>query len=303
MTIRLHFLLLVVIPFSTVAQDYVYPDTDEELIKAFYDLPWELDTGQYEIEPAHALYTLRDDFLLLRGEPAKHAMFLLNGVQFPDTTAFLLGAADDDQIVLAYFKSGYVDNSDWNDLDANDLLETMQELTQAANTERVSNGFAPMEVIGWISEPTYQEENNVVFWAISGREGDNSFQNYVALELGRHGFTRVTWVPGRANPKENFLMAALESYDYQDGARYQDFTQGDLIAATGLAALVAVTAGGNKTSKGVVGGLLAAALILLKKFAIILFLPFIFFWNKLKSCFRQILKTKKSSIDDSNGSS
>jgi uncharacterized membrane-anchored protein len=103
--------------------------------------------------------------------------------------------------------------------------------------------------------------------------------------LGRYGIERIVWIVDPNDlQKSNDLLLAVNEHRYDDGARYTDYVAGtDRAASYGVAGLVA-GALGVKLLKVAGAG---AAVIALKKFGILLILPFIYAWRKLAGLFKK----------------
>lgn len=206
-------------------------------------------------------------------------MFLNNGSEYLDADALVLNPESMEQLIFSYFETGYVQDKDWSDLDAELLLEGVKENTEEANIARVKNGFTALEIVGWAQKPIYDKESRTAYWAIKINDKETgSAINAIALKLGRRGFNKFTWIgrPDQFNPSESLLKEALNNYKFEKGFRYADFSSGDKIAAVGLASLVAVTAG-SKSGKGVVAGILAMVLIFAKNFGFLSSFPLYLF--------------------------
>ena len=52
-------------------------------------------------------------------------------------------------INITYSDEGYIDDSDAQDIDYDDLLETIQEDAKIASEQRVQLGYEPIAVVGW----------------------------------------------------------------------------------------------------------------------------------------------------------
>jgi uncharacterized membrane-anchored protein len=279
--------LVLVCAQSASAGQKVYPKTEDALNEAFDKLNWEVEPKKYTLASSHGEYALPEGLAMLLGEEAKQWLFLNNGTEFPDADALVINPDDYEQLIFAFFESGYVQDKDWSDLDADLLLEGITENTEEANAERTKNGFGALEIIGWVQKPIYDETSRTAYWAIKANDKkDGPIINAIALKLGRRGFNKLIWVgdPDKFNPSDGLLMEAINNYEFEKGFRYADYSMGDKIAAVGLASLVAVSAG-SKSGKGVVAGILATLLIFAKKLWFLIFLPFIFVWNWIKGLF------------------
>jgi uncharacterized membrane-anchored protein len=150
-------------------------------------------------------------------------------------------------VVVRFEKSGYVEDGDARDWDADELLRSLKQGTEEANKERVTRGIPPMEIVGWVEAPHYDATTHRLIWSAStqdkGAPGDaEKGINYNTYALGREGYISmnlVTDLPSveAQKPVARRLLAALE---YNEGKRYSDFNAPtDKVAAYGLAALVA----------------------------------------------------------------
>ncbi len=167
---------------------------------------------------------------------------------------------------LDYVDAGYVKDDDAKKWNADDLLKSLREGTEAANADREARGFPPIEVIGWVEPPAYSADTHRLVWAAElRRKGQTSVGsvNYNTYALGREGYFELNMVgSGEVIVKEKGrareLIAALE---YNSGKSYADFNPStDKVAAYGLAALVAGAAAKKL-------GLLAAIGVFFAKFA------------------------------------
>ncbi len=145
-------------------------------------------------------------------------------------------------VVFEFDESGYVKDDDRDELDAGDLMDTLQEGNEYGNAERKKRGWATVDLVGWQREPFYDAKTNNLTWATLGRGEDGGESvNWSVRVLGRKGVMNVDLVLGpgdlaEALPRFEELMASME---YQEGERYAQFTAGDKVAEYGLAALVA----------------------------------------------------------------
>ncbi|MCB1387449.1 MAG: DUF2167 domain-containing protein [Nitratireductor sp.] len=176
-------------------------------------------------------------------------------------------------IEITFEDIGYVNDEDANSYDYDELLATMQEDTRAANAERQQQGYPPVELVGWAQPPEYDQRNRQLLWAkdLVFGNADHHTLNYNVRVLGRKGVLQFNYIAAIADLAEiNGSIDEVGSLvSYAEGHRYADFVPGvDTVAAVGIGGLIA----GKVLAKT---GLLAAALLLLKKFWFILFLPFV----------------------------
>lgn len=170
-------------------------------------------------------------------------------------------------VVIDYVPSGYIEDDDAKAWDADDLLESLRAGAEEDNEQRVQMGISPLEIIGWVEKPKYDESTRRLVWSIAARnqgeseDADNGI-NYNTYALGREGYFSLNLVTSQSavmqdKPAVHALLSALQ---FNEGKRYADFNPDtDKVAEYGLAALV-----GGVAAKKL--GLLAAAGVFLAKF-------------------------------------
>ena len=239
-----------------------YPKTEEEIEAAYDRLNWQTSFGEYKLLKSHAVIQLRSGQALLLGADAERYSWLTSGIEFPGTEAVLTynSSSASSDVYFEWREEGYISDSDWADVDADQLLEEYRAGTDAANDERVANGFKPMQVAGWLEPPHYDKSTHTVTYAIELKDEDGSWANAFALRLGRAGYTEFTWVGSvglfqGAGGRPTLLNEALASHAFEEGYRYADYKEGDKVAAYGIADLVAA-AMGAKFGKGLIAALI-----------------------------------------------
>lgn len=152
--------------------------------------------------------------------------------------------------VFEFDECGYVKDDEKDKLDADKILEQMQESQKEANKELARRGMSTLQVLGWQTPPFYNPQTNNLEWAIRLRSssGGDSI-NYKTKLLGRRGVMDVVLVCG-----EEELPAVIADYQnllknfaFKKEESYAAFSKGDKIAEYGLTGLI------------VGGGLLVAA--------------------------------------------
>lgn len=182
------------------------------------------------------------------------------GLIFPDTNAEWFAT-------LEYEPSGYIEDDDAKDWNADELLDSLKEGTKQANEERRKLGITPIEVTKWVEVPTYDSPQHRLVWSaeareIGGQDPDPTI-NYNTYVLGREGYVSLNLITSSSQiekdkPAARQLLAGIQ---FNDGKRYADFNKStDKVAGYGLAALV-----GGLALKKV--GLLGAIGLLFVKFA------------------------------------
>lgn len=249
------------------AEQAPYPATQEAYDAEVAKFRWTKGSGDYTLGDSHAQVSLPEGIEMLTGADAERMAYLFNGIELPETVALARSRTSDAIIYVDYFAEGFVTDDDWSDLDADALLKDIRAGTEAANDERASNGFAPMHTVGWLIPPTYDAEKNMARWAIELEENGERFANIQVIKLGRHGYHQITWagpVHG-ADGTPRFLQAMIDSHSYDDGFRYADYVEGDKLAGFGIGALVAASAIGSKSGKGVIAAIIGGAILIAKK--------------------------------------
>lgn len=170
-------------------------------------------------------------------------------------------------VVFEYDDCGHVKDDEKGKLDANAILESLKEGTEAGNEERRRNGWETMELIGWQRPPFYNEGTHNLEWATKARStGEISINHNVRL-LGRAGVMEAVLVGGEESyDKEAPLLAKLlEGFKFTSGSTYSEFRPGDKIAEYGLTALITGGAAAVALKTGLFGKLWKfAALIFIK---------------------------------------
>jgi uncharacterized membrane-anchored protein len=202
--------------------------------------------------------------------PQPQAGRLLNAMGNPGQDPRLLGlifpkGEGEWFVTLRFEKSGYVKDDDARDWNADDLLKSYRDGTEAANAEREKIGVKPIEIIGWAERPAYDAATHRLVWAMSLRDkgaADDAPQgvNYNTYALGREGYFSLDLITDRATLARDrgAAQALLAALDYQPGKSYADFkAETDHVAEYGLAALV-VGVAAKKLGLLALGGLFIA---------------------------------------------
>jgi len=265
---------------STIVFAEEPPLTDEQAeYLAWAQQLWEsLDRQQGEIKLANGVATLYvpEDFYYLSPADAERVLVDVWG-NLPGSGKDSLGLLSPAEITpfdkrswavtIEYDEDGYVSDEDADDIDYTELLDQMKEGTAEASAERVQQGYEPIELVGWASPPYYDKAAHKLHWAKEirfGEQAENTL-NYNIRVLGRKGVLILNFIAGMSQKEiiDSKLDTVLSMAEFDQGSRYEDFDPDiDTVAAYGLGALVA----GKVAVKT---GLLAAALLFLKKFGVI----------------------------------
>lgn len=197
------------------------------------------------------------------------------GMLFPVQYSPLDGAAWG--VTIDYTAEGYVSDENAADIDYQELLETMQADTREESTYRVEQGYETIDLIGWASQPYYDASSHKLYWAKELKFGDAQEHtlNYNVRVLGRQGVLVLNFIA--AMPQLAEIEAArddvLAMASFNDGHKYSQFDPDiDQVAAYGIGGLIA----GKVLAKT---GLIAVALLFLKKFWFLLLIPLVFLKN------------------------
>lgn len=162
-------------------------------------------------------------------------------------------------VVFEYEAVGYVKDDEKDSIDADALLESIKEGTEAANKERAELGRPGLHVVGWAEPPHYDAASHNLVWGILARSDDGrEIINYNVRVLGRGGVMSATLVdaPERIEAAKPAMASLLTRFDYRPGKRYAEWREGDKVAAYGLTALVAAGAGAAAVKTGLLAKLL-----------------------------------------------
>ncbi len=170
-------------------------------------------------------------------------------------------------VSIQFEDSGYVKDDDAKNWNADELLQSLKDGTEAGNEERAQMGIPALKVTRWVEEPEYERGTHRLVWSaeatLKDQEDPDPTINYNTYALGRDGYISLNLVTTSSTvdadkPSAQELLAAV---NFNDGKRYTDFDSStDKVAAYGLAALVAGVAAKKL-------GLLAIAGAFLLKFA------------------------------------
>jgi uncharacterized membrane-anchored protein len=190
----------------------------------------------------------------------------------------------------AYFlfeNEGYVKDSDKIDADA--ILKSLTDSTEAANEERRRRGWADLHVVGWTIPPAYNTTSKRLEWATRLRSDNRENTNFFTKVLARRGFTTVVLVssPDNLQAAVADLNGLLTDYRFNSGDSYADWRPGDKVAEYGLTGLIVGGAVAAAVKTGLFKGLwkvLLAGAAALWKFLLVAFAAVV---GGLRSLFRR----------------
>ena len=216
----------IMLSFAPVAHadDPSFPPTQQAMNQEIINLPWEYELQKYPLEKSNSHFKLSEGFALLRGDAARRFDFLTQGMEDPDMEALIYNQDTEIQLTFNYYPSGYVSMEDWEDLDADELLNQISENTDNSNAERAKHNLSGLSVGGWLQKPRLNEDNNSVSWVFDVLDGEERYVNAISIKLGRKGYEKFTWVSSYDDYLLSMdLMAALvNQQNFDQGHRYAD---------------------------------------------------------------------------------
>jgi uncharacterized membrane-anchored protein len=216
-----------------------------------------------------ATLAIPDGFGYVPQEQAAAVMRLMGNQTDGRFLGLVYPLSDEDQyfVSLDYEDSGYIKDDEAKDWDADELLQSLKDGTEAGNAERVKLGIDPIKVTRWVEPPAYDAASHRLVWSAEavlkdGEDPDPTI-NYNTYVLGREGYisANLITVASTVEADRQQAGALLQAISFNDRKRYTDFDAStDKVAAYGLTALV-----GGLAAKKL--GLLAVITAFVLKFA------------------------------------
>ncbi|HYB63862.1 MAG TPA: DUF2167 domain-containing protein [Steroidobacteraceae bacterium] len=156
---------------------------------------------------------------------------------------------------LIFDDDGYVKDDEKIDADA--ILKTLKENTEASNAERRRRGFPELHVTGWSIPPAYNATTKRLEWATLLQSQGNQATNFFTKVLGRRGVTTIVLVSAPENTTTAVadLNGVLTGYRFKQGDTYAEYRPGDKVAEYGLAGLIVGGAVAAAVKTGLLKGL------------------------------------------------
>lgn len=216
---------------------------------------WQFGPAVAQLGDGLAEIEIPEGYMALgRTETQRLMEYLENPVN--GTEVGTIAPAEDDAnwfVVFEWDEIGYVSDDDHEAIDAEALLTSIREGTEAANEERAKRGWATMTIVGWQEEPHYDEQTQNLTWAVLGRSGEYDNVNRIMKLLGRRGVMTATLVSDThilpvASVETDQLLA---NFRFKQGHTYAEYIPGtDKLAEIGLAALIVGGAGAALVQTG-----------------------------------------------------
>lgn len=128
---------------------------------------------------------------------------------------------------LLYDEAGYVADDKVGVIDPSALLAAIRSASQPDSALSDSEGYGPIEVVGWAAPPFYDKANHRLYLAKALRFGEAGAHtlNYTIYGLGRHGVLSINFIAEMAHlPSINAAIPAIASIAaFDKGAAYDEF--------------------------------------------------------------------------------
>ena len=190
---------------------------------------------------------------------------------------------------IDYEDAGYIDDSDADDLDAKELLESYRSGNTEQNKTRKSMGQPELTIDSWTEDPHYERAAHHLVWGLGAHDDNGKVINFITRILGRNGFLSVDLVgsPEGLEAAKKEALPVLQATHFNAGATYADHASSDRSSGIGLRGLVLGGAGVAVASKL---GLFAKLLLVFKKGIILLVAG-------IAALFRGVFRRKKATPD------
>lgn len=147
-------------------------------------------------------------------------------------------------VIITYQDMGHVDDDDAADVDADELMETLQAQQVSENEERKRLGYGAITVVGWARPPSYDATQKKAIWAehLRFETAASDTLNYNIRVLGRSGVLVLNAVADMAqlHQIETAEPGILAAASFAPGNTYADFdAETDKVASVGIAGLIA----------------------------------------------------------------
>ena len=157
----------------------------------------------------------------------------------------MIVSPDDWSITLEYDGNGYIDDSDANDLKADELFASYQQGNKAQNERRRSMGVPELFLDGWSEMPRYDKATHHLLWGLKGHDANGQIINFFTRILGRNGYLSANLISSADKIEQAKIAAApvIAAVRFKAGQSYADHKGSDKSSGMGLKALVVGGAG------------------------------------------------------------
>lgn len=200
------------------------------------ELPWHVGPATEKVG-SQAVFKTSADLAYL--DQASSRTFLELTGNIPEDGLNIVASQSGDWWATFQFDDmGYV--KDDEEINADELLETLKASDEPANEERARLGIPALHTEGWAVPPHYDTETKRLEWGLRLSSEGMPVVNYTIRILGRKGVMNAVLVadPETLQKDVAAFKAALAGFEFNPGERYAEYREGDRVAEYGLAALV-----------------------------------------------------------------
>lgn len=223
------------------------------------DLPWQEGPTKVQVG-SHASLDVPAGYAFLGPDGTRRLDLIMHNPPNSEDSYTLAPESLDWAAFFSYDDVGYVKDDD--KLDADDLLKSLRDGTQAANAERRKNNWDTISVQGWKTKPVYDTTFKSLTWSFIIRNDQTQHEsiNYNARLLGRSGVMSAIVVasPAKIDTAIGEFKNAVNGFAFNPGQSYSDFRSGDRVAEYGLGALILGGAAAVAAKKGFFAVILSA---------------------------------------------
>jgi uncharacterized membrane-anchored protein len=225
-------------------------------------LPWQKGPTTVQLG-THASLQVPEGYAFLDAKGTKALNLLMENPSGDGDDYALVDNGGDWVAYFSYADTGYI--KDDEQIDADDILDSIRRGTEQSNTERRSRGWEELRILGWSAKPEYDIQLKSLAWSILAETvgTQQKVVNYNTRLLGRYGVMEVVvaTAPDKLGHAVESFKSAVPGFQFSPGETYGEYQPGDHVAAYGLAALITGGAAAVAAKKGffaVIGGFLAA---------------------------------------------
>ncbi|MBZ9849241.1 DUF2167 domain-containing protein [Mesorhizobium sp. CA14] len=171
---------------------------------------------------------------------------------------------------------GYVSLADWDSSDRNQEISSIEDSFKESVKAQSERSGQEIRFDGWLVYPQIDKGKNILYYAnILNWSGERTINISVSI-FDRQGYVPIKIVPVNGNVTSDdvhkIVAASAAAYKPQAGSSYFEFSSGDKMNGYGALGVLAATLG-VKYGGAASAGLIALALVVLKKGAFILLVP------------------------------
>ncbi len=206
-------------------------------------LNWEYEVKDYILNKSKGVFELPPGYAFLQGHSAKTFLNQLNEQPTNKLEAVMVNPNTNSLWTLSYFDVGYIASNSNLNLDKGRLMEQMLQAAAEENQFIGAKGQTPLFFKNWLEEPTWDESNQTVSWALNIEQGEKKIVNLISLKMGRQGFEKFTWVGTLEDYQIHYekIIELITNFNFSPGRQYEDFIQGDKLANLDISQLTKAT--------------------------------------------------------------